>query len=59
MGKKRGKRMGRPPIAPEHKRSRRLAVRVTERERRTLEAEARKVGLTLTALLRARILGKP
>jgi len=44
-------RMGRPPKRPKDLHSSCIMVRVTARERRMLDAEARRRGLSLSALL--------
>ena len=44
-------KMGRPPKRPEDKQSSCIMVRVTVSERRMLEAEAKRRGLFLSALL--------
>ena len=52
MGKKRKhQRMGRPPKPPHLKQSEMISVHVTPSERRRLEGEAARLGVTLSALL--------
>lgn len=45
------KRTGRPPIAPEDKRSEPVMVYLTEDERKVLEALAEQEGVTLASLV--------
>jgi len=51
MGKR--KRMGRPPKKASEKYSRTVCVKVTQAEYRALRAEAKRRGVTLSALLLA------
>ena len=48
---KRKARMGRPPKPPDERQAERIMVNVTRAERVQLEREARKAGLSLSALL--------
>jgi hypothetical protein len=45
------KKMGRPPIKPENRRSYLVNVRITEAERLRFERMAKKQGLTISELL--------
>ena len=43
--------MGRPPLPPEEVRSEFVTIRVTKREKKKLQAEAKKSGMTVGDLL--------
>ena len=45
------KRMGRPPKPPDEKRSAQMCVRMTQAERKRLDAEAKRLGITVSDLL--------
>lgn len=45
------KRTGRPPCVPGHRRTAFVGVHMTPAERRKLEAEAKRLGVSLSALL--------
>ena len=49
--KKPSKKMGRPPKPPKEKQGERVTVRMTREERRVLERDASKAGLSLAAYL--------
>lgn len=49
--KKTRSKMGRPPLPPEQRRSECIMVRCTRKERKRLEAEARKANVSLAELL--------
>jgi len=51
MAKKRKRRMGRPPKAPEDKQSYRVTVRLTPAEYKKLVGKAEKAGLSLSAYI--------
>lgn len=52
------KRIGGRPAKPESERLKNVPLRMTDAERRQAEDQARAAGLTLSAYLRARVLGK-
>ena len=52
MGKK-TKRMGRPPLPPAERRNKQINLRVTTAERRRLEAEAERLGVSISVLILA------
>jgi len=58
MSKPLGKKYGRPPIAASKRRSSLIAVRLRPVEVDRLEADADALGVTLSELIRRRILGK-
>ena len=43
--------MGRPPKPPDEKRSAQMCVRMTQAERKRLDAEAKRLGITVSDLL--------
>lgn len=45
------RKMGRPPLSPESRRSAVVTVRMTEAERDRLEEQAREAGLSISAYL--------
>ena len=49
--KKQKKRMGRPPLPPEGRRSAMVTIRMTAQERTELERESRRAGLSFSAYL--------
>ena len=55
MAKKRKKRMGRPPKAPEDKQNYRVTVRLTPAEYKRLVGAAREAGLSLSAFIAKRL----
>jgi len=51
MKAKRKKKMGRPPKSASEKQSRQINIRVTQAEWKILEAEAKRRGISISALL--------
>lgn len=43
--------MGRPPMAPEDRRSAKVCIRMKAKEKRRLEAEAKKQGINVSDLI--------
>ncbi len=48
-------KMGRPPMEPSKRRSKVMRIRLNEAERKWLEREARRSGLTLSAVIREKL----